>query len=249
MINSKLIQILTALKPSEIAKFLDFVKSPYFNKKEQLYSMSAFLSKAYPAFNEEEVNKQRLFEHIFPGMAYDEKKLGYMQSELTKLALKFISIEHKEATPFDCSLVSELAERKLHKLYKKEISRLKVDLDKSQNKGANRYRLNFEVFDIEDRYFITKNERKDDENAHLASENLDLFFICKKLQYYTVLLNRNQIFGEAVQLPNMDFVLGFAQANFSTNPIVSAYYEIIMMQTKQSKENSLPHFYLSLIHI
>jgi len=40
-------------------------------------------------------------------------------------------------------------------------------------------------------------------------------------------------------LTDMDFVLSYAKKNFNSNPIVNAYYEVIMMQ---SKEESLPHF-------
>lgn len=239
MINSKLILVLSALKKEEMLRFLDFVKSPFFNKKRHLNIFCEVLSEIHPTFDTENVEKRAIYNKIFPGKPYDEKQLGYMQSDLTKLGLKFMSILSQENDNLNLPLVKALAKRKLHQLYTKESNKLEAFLKNSINKGANHYKLCFDFFDIKDQYFISQNERKDDLSAHLASENLDLFFISRKLQYFTVLLNRKSILGKEITIPNMDFVLSYAKAYFGSNPIINAYYEVIMMQTE---DYSLDHF-------
>ena len=239
MINSKLITVLSALRKEEMARFLDFVRSPYFNKKKHLNTLCEVLCKIHPNFEEENVEKRAIYNKIFPGKPYDEKQLGYMQSNLTKLCLNFMCTLSQESKDQNIPLVKALATRKLHQLYKKESAKFGASLASSINKGANHYKLCFEFFDLKDQYFISQNERKDDLNAHLASENLDLYFISRKLQYFTVLLNRKTILGKEINIPNMDFVLSYAKTYFKTNPIINAFYEVIMMQ---SEENSLVHF-------
>ncbi len=239
MINSKLITVLSALQKEEMLRFIDFVKSPYFNKKKHLNLFCEVLAEIHPNFEQDNVDKKAIYNKIFPGEGYDEKQLGYMQSDLTKLALSFMGNLTKEDKPPNIPLVKALAERKLHQLYNKESNKFETALGKSVNKGANHYKLGFEFYDIKDQYFIAQNERKDDVSAHLASENLDLYFISRKLQYYTVLLNRKTIIGNKIAIPNMDFVLNYAKIYFDTNPIINAYYEVIMMQTE---DDPLSHF-------
>ncbi len=239
MINSKLISVLSALKKEEFYEFVDFVKSPYYNKKEDLIDLCQLLCNIHPNFDEKNVDRKHVYNKLFTSVTYDEKKLGYMQSDLTKLALNYIYVKAQEQKLSDISYLNILSQRKLHPLFKKESKKIKEVLERSTNKGANHYKIYFEYYDLLDRYFISQKERKDDVNAHLASQNLDLYFICRKLQYFTVLLNRKLILGKHIEIPNMEFVLNYAKNNFSSNPIVNGYYEVIMMQTK---EESLPHF-------
>ncbi len=239
MINSKLISVLSALETEEFQEFIDFVKSPYYNKKENLITLCQALRVSHPNYTPQNIERQSVFNKIFPNKPYDEKKLGYMQSDLTKLVLNYMHVKAKERKDSDISLLDFLAEKKLDHFFIKESKKINQILENSTNKGASYYKAYFEYYDLHDRYFISSKERKDDINAHLASNNLDLFFICRKLQYFTILLNRKLTIGKEVEIPDMDFVLSYAKKNFNSNPIVNAYYEVIMMQ---SKEESLPHF-------
>ncbi len=239
MINSKLIMVLSALQNEEMLRFIDFVKSPYFNKKNQLVHFCEVLAELHPNFDSENVSKEVVHHKLFPGTAFDGKQLSYLQSDLTKLCLKFMQTLTIEEKYSKIPMIKALADRKLHHLFAKESNKIGAALENSSNKGANHFKRCFEFYDIKDRYFISLNERKDDMSAHLASESLDLYFISRKLQYYTVLLNRKSILGKEITIPNMDFVLSYAKTYFKTNPIINAYYEVIMMQTE---EDSLSHF-------
>ena len=239
MIKSKLIRLLKSLDANELARFEDFVSSPYFNKKSSLTPFLTELRRAYPNFHEENIKKKEIHKKLFPNQTVDLKKLGYLQSDLTKLVLQFLKLE-KQSSQKDLALANALAERKLDRLFQKEVQLVQQDQDKKSIRGAMRYKFNFELYDLNDRHFIRSNQRKDDKNAHLASENLDLFYVCRKLQYFVVLLNRKQILGKDLDIPHLKFILDYAKSHFVDNPIVKAYYEVILMQTV---EKPLPHFY------
>lgn len=239
MINSKLIRLLSTFNTGELLRLQDFVDSPYFNKKSVLGDLVKLLRSAYPTFEVEKLSKEAVFKEIFPNQSYDQKKVGYLQSDLTKLVLQFLKLE-KQISQHDLSLASVLANRKLDKLYKKEIESLTAYEKKGESKGALRYKFKFELYDLKDAHFIRTNQKKDDENAHLASINLDLYYVCRKLQYFVVLLNRKQTLGKELELPEFQFILEYTKANFLKNPIVNSYYELIMMQTS---EKPLPHFF------
>jgi len=240
MLNSKMIRILSSLKVEELPRLIEFLESPYFNKKIILTQLCKYLCKIHPEFNESNTNKRTIYNKVYPNKDYNEKHLGYLQSDLIKLILEFLKVENIRKEEFSTSLVSVFAERTLVSLYQKEVKKLKKNLKLTNRKGIDHYWKNFEINDKEDRYFISRNERKDDISAHLASKNLDLFYVSRKLQYFTVLLNRKAMLGKEIIIPSMEFILQYAKQNFDDIPIVNAYYEIIMLQTK---EKSLPHFY------
>ena len=158
-------------------RFIDFVKSPYFNKKNPLILFCQILADLHPNFNSENVDKEVIHNKMFPNIKFDGKQLSYMQSDLTKLCLKFMQIRTIEEIHPKVPLIKALANRKLHQLFQKESDKLGIVLENSVNKGANHYKHCFEFYDTRDQYFISQNERKDDLNAHLASENLSLIHI------------------------------------------------------------------------
>ncbi len=240
MINSKVIRILKTLKSSEIPKLIDFVQSPYFNSKRQVYELCVELCKHYPLFQEERIHKENIHNKLFPKQTFDSKQMGYLQSDLVKLLVQFLSYENIKSTNQDLTRIRVFAERNLHQLYKREVDAMASKQIHQGPSGADQYKFNFELHDLKDLYFINTNTRKDDLNAHLASKNLDLYYICRKLQYFVVLLNRKQILGKEIEIPHLAFILRHAKENFLDTPIVKAYYEVILMQTK---DKSLPHFY------
>ncbi len=239
MINSKLIRLLKAMDAAELHKLQDFVNSPYFNKKKNISEFVSLLISYHPGFPEDCISKESIFKGLFKGEAYDKKRIGYLQSDLFKLTLQFLKVE-KQSTEGNLVLASVLAEKKLDKLYFQEIKTLNKDCKKIISNGVMHYKAKFELHDLEDQYFISNNQRKDDENAYLANKNLDLYYVCRKLQYYLVLLNRKQILGKATDMPQIQFILEYTENNFLGNPIVKAYYEAILMQTR---EKPLPHFF------
>jgi len=240
MINSKLIKILKTLKPFEVPKLLEFIGSDYFNTKKPIKDLCNALCSIYPDYTSENVSKLSVHQAIYPDQAFDAKQIGYLQSDLTKLVLQFLTFESIKSQNQEIAKIRILGERNLHHLYKREVAAIEEKQGKTTSRGFDQYKFNFELHDLKDRYFIDTNTRRDDENAHLASKNLDLYYICRKLQYFVVLLNRKQTLGKEIDIPHLDFVLQHAKNNFLGNPIVKAYYEVILMQTE---EKSLPHFY------
>ena len=239
MINSKLIRLLKVIDTDELANLQDFVASPYFNKKKRISDLLTILAKFHPKFPPDSTSHESIFSRLYPHDKYDQKKIGYLQSDLFKLVLQFLKFEKRNSIA-DLALASELAERKLDKLYNSEIKSLEKETRLLALNGASKYKFKYELYDLKDRHFINLNKRKDDENAHLASENLDLYYVCRKLQYFVVLLNRNQTIGIDLKNPQLKFIMNYVEENFLDNPLINAYYEIIMMHT-QAKP--LPHFY------
>jgi hypothetical protein len=94
MVESKLIQLLRSFSRPEWRAFIDFVRSPYFNKQKKLVLFCAHLKKlAYNGFPEEKLERETLFKAVFPDVPFDNKELNYVSNNLLQLAQTFIGLD------------------------------------------------------------------------------------------------------------------------------------------------------------
>lgn len=96
MYKSKPIIILRAFNPQEIKEFEKFIQSPYFNKNKTLTLLFQLLKKEYPEFTGAGVERERLFFKLYQSREFDESKLQYAFSDLSKLLEKYIMLKELE---------------------------------------------------------------------------------------------------------------------------------------------------------
>ena len=119
MLKSSLLEILRTFSKQELIKFENFVRSPYFNKKENVVNLFLAVKKNAPSFSDGSLEKEKVWNKLFPGKDYNYGRMKNLIFDLNKLAeqfivdLKFKDDKYKQA---DC-IVNALLERKLHKLY------------------------------------------------------------------------------------------------------------------------------------
>ena len=77
MKNSKLISLLETFSEDEMNKFVDFAAASYHNTNEALTRFASYLKKQHPEFPAEKVEKQPVFQMVFPNEPVDKKKLSY----------------------------------------------------------------------------------------------------------------------------------------------------------------------------
>lgn len=124
--NSKLIEILKTLSPSEFKGFEKYVLSPYFRKGRDLTSYFNILKSFYPDFNDEKLTEEYVFKKLFPEKKTSFKPEGSLMrtlsSELFKLCKEFIvQIElNSDENRSNFYLLSQLRKRKLYKEFEKE---------------------------------------------------------------------------------------------------------------------------------
>ena len=90
MYQNKAIIILRTFTPQEMRQMDDFVLSPFFNKNQKVADLYLVIRDSHPDFDAPVIERQRLFEAVFPGSAYDEQKLRYLLTDLTKLLEEYI---------------------------------------------------------------------------------------------------------------------------------------------------------------
>ena len=61
MLKSSLLEILRTFSKQELIKFEDFVRSPYFNKKENVVKLFLEIKKYAPEFESENLDKEKVY--------------------------------------------------------------------------------------------------------------------------------------------------------------------------------------------
>ena len=239
MITSKLVQILRSLSESEIKAFQDFVASPYFNKKEDLIPFASYFQTIHPYFDEKKLDKQLIFSTLYPNETYNEKKLGYLMSALTKVLFAFLIELEQDKENKSLKLAKSLLDRNLDKLFNKEIEKANESQELKIKRGTNYYYENYKLFETKHLYFEKLNIRKDDHNIYEAGKYLDYFYAVKKLRHASELLNRAQVLGKITDLKEFESIIDKVKKHYKSIDIFQAYLEMLEMQTK---EESLPNY-------
>ncbi len=93
MLKSSLLEILRTFSKQELIKFEDFVRSPYFNKKENVTKLFLEIKKYVPAFENENLEKERVWNKLFPGKSYNYGIMKNIIHDLSKLSESFLTQE------------------------------------------------------------------------------------------------------------------------------------------------------------
>ncbi len=242
MKKSKLIDILSCLKKDEIKQFRDFINSPFFNKKKEVITFFELLIQYYPHFEEKDVDRHHIFNLLYPKKEYDEKQLGYLMSYLSKLAERFIGFQKYEADNLmpEYHLLSAFIERKLYKYYLQSSKKVSSTKNSELKKNSDAFLKDFLISKVALQYFDfqLKEKRRHDESLQIASNNLDLFYLTKKLEYSCAMINHMNLLGEDYQLYFANILNNkMIPSPFKDEPIIVTYLQIFqMLQTEVTPE-------------
>ena len=230
MRNSKIIDLLSTFTAAEMKQFGVFITSPYFNKQADVINFFDYIHTYHPDFDKAPLEKETVFEHLFPSKAFEDKKMRYLMSDLSKLAERFLTINHyerdKEQVQLD--LLSCFMERKLEKHYHILKPKIKQTLDTRTINESELHFKRIQLADIEQEHFERQRQRRFDPNIQIASDELDQFYCIKKLKYSSGMQARQQflsaVYQDSLDQDLLDFIL---KNNFFDNELVRAYYSIL----------------------
>ena len=144
MLKSSLLEIIRTFSKQELIKFEDFVRSPYFNKKENVAKLFLEIKKYAPEYESENLGKENVWQKVFPGIKYNYGIMKNLIFDLNKLTENFIIDLKFSKEEFKRSeyLISQLLERGLKKYY--------INKDNSLNKELNLFPDNVGKSSIDD---------------------------------------------------------------------------------------------------
>lgn len=207
MHRSSLLEILRTFSKQELAKFEDFVKSPYFNKKENVVKLLLDLKSHAPGFESDDLAKEKIWSRIFPDAAYNYGVMKNLIHDLGKLCESFLSEEVYKTDEMQRSLdlLSSFFHRDIPNIFQTKADSAERWLVKKYESNdyvymSRMYEAFRKVYELKANYNHHSAYRsKNNDDLRNASENLvygflaDCFRVFHKLMVHNLDMNHSPL--------------------------------------------------------
>lgn len=236
MEKSNLYLVFSALNKTEIRQFGDFVRSPFFNKRQSLIDLFDYLS-ATNTKSKKIRSKEAAFAKIFPQKAYDDQKMRLMMSDLLKLLEQFFIHQSSNKDEIQCQmqLAESFRERKLHKHYSRVLRNIKKKQNDSPYRDAEYFFKNYQL-QWSEYQFQSSVQRIREFNLQEISDTVDIAFIALKLRQTCYSLSHQAVYKTEYEFGFIDELLSYIEKrDLLAIPAISVYY--YCYYTIKSSEN------------
>ncbi len=257
ILTGKVMDILAVLSKKDVGNFYDFVRSPYFNKKERLVHFVKFLQKYHPNFEQKSCNTHNAFKCLYKNEAYKKAKLDSCKTELKKLLEDFLRLEAlKQNGNVQTDLLLQiLTQKQLDESFGKELERSGKELNKNAQKGVDQYKRMFELA-IQDYAFEVNRKGRLSDNVKLLNviQHLDVYYLIEKVRFACTLLNRQQAIVNEDQIEEdllLKYILTYledGEALLQNIPLLQFYYNLyLLLKSEQlDRQEDVQKHYLNL---
>lgn len=240
MHQNKSISILKTFSSGEIRQFEDFVNSPYYNKNSQVSKAFEIIKESYPKFEASQLDRNILFAKIFPEETYNEQKLRYLLTDLTKIIEEFLcvrAIADEELFKLHLLLYTYRI-RKLEKpflnIYKSAQKLLEDWPRRDVSHSFYEYLIEEDMY----RFSSDKQEHMQKSNLQKVVDSLDKYFILNKMRYSAEILNNRNVVAINYKLFLYEEIMNHLRNNpLEDVPAAKVYYTVI--QTLTEPDNKL----------
>lgn len=180
MVTSKIILLLRRFSKKDLSAFRDFISSPYFNKKEKLLEFYDKLLKYQPQFEEEKIDRVKIYGRLYPKSAFNAQVYKNLSSELYILAKEFLTVNFVSGKLIekDLYMLKNLERIEANELYKIELKSYRNKLNRSKINDFTFYNR-YDLATLEKSFYYNRsNFRKGNElNAEESDELLKFYLI------------------------------------------------------------------------
>ena len=245
MQNSKLFHILKTLSVKELKGFEKYLHSPFFNSNDGVKSLFSFIEPFHPQYDQPKLEREQLFNLLYPKEIFDEKKIRYVVSDLTKLLEDYILLLEFKKDPIlhKHFLLKSYSERNIEKYFLQTLEETSLVHQKSPYRNMDFYYHQY-LLEENSYLFTSKNKnRAIDSSLQNVVDNLEQFYIAKSLRYYCEIINRKNILSVNYNLRFLSEIMSHIDAKtFEHVPAISIYHKIL--QTLLNKENEKYYYEL-----
>ncbi len=236
MQNSKLTEIIRSLNQHEVKAFKSYLVSPYFTNNKKLDDCFIAVKNLMGA--KENFSRKDLHKKIFGTIRFNDQQIRYLLTDLTRHLEYFITLRgfDKEELLQSTICAKELAKRDCEKSYFYQNLLIKQN-DEVQN--SMYYYHNFIAEDQHLNYIGSKQSRKRKLDYEAVMQNLETFYLSRKLQLFCEVINLKNILSGEFDLHLFVEIKKLATKEpFSKIPVVQIYYHILLTLTDAPNEKN-----------
>ena len=235
MYQNKAIQILKTFSAQEMRQMADFVASPFFNKNETVTLLFGILMECHPDFTAPIIERERLFTAVLGDIPYDEQKLRYLLTDLTKLIEEFIcykAVDEEVLFKYHLLLYS-YRQRGLDKPFISTMKQAEKLLESWPRRDVSHAFYQYLIEEDKYRFTSVQKEHLLESNLQSVVDNLDKYFILNKMRYSAEIINNRNVVAINYRLFLYEEIMNHLRHNpLDHVPAAKIYYNIILTLTE-----------------
>ncbi|MEM1328721.1 MAG: hypothetical protein AAGI23_22385 [Bacteroidota bacterium] len=232
MKSNKLISLLSKFSAEQHRAFVDFVRSPYFNKRQDVVLLYNHLRGLAPTFKAAAIEHEKLYKVVYGEAPYNDKQLKYVMNFLLKIAEHFLAIQafEQDTLPRYEKQMEVFIQNDLDKHYAHSKRKVTQFVENNPIEDSNTYYWQYRIAILHDDYTMKVDSRKYSVYLQEAADALDQFYFSQKLQLIAEMKNRARVMMQTYDIrfeePLMQLV---AEHHETLSPLVGIYYRIIQL--------------------
>jgi hypothetical protein len=233
MDNHKLFILIKSFTPREQVQFSQFLSSGFLPANKNVIKLNQLIASG------KEITKENIYKKVFGDGAYDDKKLRYLFTDLNDAAETFLSIsgfleDKKLRSAF---LVRNLAERNCVKSYNGVVREFQEQTDSEDVRDADYFYFRYYLEHIQLSLEIERQKRTESTNIERVLDNLDKFYLIRKLQLCCEVYNVKNVLSINYKAFLLDEILSYLSRNrYEETPAITIYYQILMTLMESENE-------------
>ena len=234
MKSKKIFRLLGSLTKDELYDFTKFLIYKFENDDNQSLKLVEFLSEFHPDFIDEQLNSKSIYEHMYPGEIYDDKKLRDRFSILVHVLeeyLFFKEVSSSKAFRF-LFLIRQLRRRNLNEELIREFNSGYKFFECQQMRDQWHYLLKYafysEFSEFLDEHFEFRQGARESERFANYSDNLVYFFMISMLKNYVNLFIKGKVIKFNYSFKFIDLILSYLETekdSLEQVPLLKMYHD------------------------
>ncbi len=235
MYSSKLIDLFYSLSKTQLRALRKFVRSPYFNKRQDVVDLFDLLYKT-SLENRTALRKEVVFVKLFGNEKYSADKVDYTMSFLNKLIEQFLvhqrSIE--DEVQAELALMKSYRQLGLTKHFNQALHIARKRQQRSKRRDIDYHKKDFAI-EVEQYQFMTTQKRDANKNLQAVSKKLDLMLLAQKLKDGCRLLAHQAVAKQGYDFGLLEALLPYLEAHpeLLENPGIGLYYYYYQAATRE----------------
>jgi hypothetical protein len=226
MIKSDLIQIFKKLTKPDRRNLRQFVRSPYFNRREEVILLYDYIHKQLDSA-QPILEKEAVFRILFPNeIVYVSAQIDYTMSFLLQVIRAYLVQDEleKEVIGNRLRLHKALDNRGLHKFAQKELEGMKAAIHNTTHRNAGFHRLQYDIL-LSEYLVLARGKRSNPLPLQSLSDALDAYYLAETLRLATEIQSHQRVAGYSYEQPLLKAVLEHSE-RYQAQPAVAAYYRV-----------------------
>ena len=241
MKNSRISLIFNTFSKKEVRNLRKWLNSPAHNQRQDVRDLFEYLAKNAINGSDKSMEKDRIYQKLFPKEAFDDAKFRQTIHFLLKAIEEFLIFQEltSDEVKSKTALATVFRKRKIDKLFNKTIREAKELQQKSNYRNAD-YQQNVFQIELEEYSFREKQKRTAEMNLQELTNALDLTFIARKLRYSYLQYAHQTVYKTEYDFGFLDKMLShIEEAELDKLPSIGVYYH--GLKTHIEKDNPV-HF-------